>query len=159
MTMKITSFREVDIATGVIFVVVGVYILLLSLRLEFYAGGVPGPGFFPSLLAIAFAVSGALLTVTRLRTSREEAGDFEIPSRSQARRSLGLWMLVLVAILLIEVIGFVVAMFLLVAAILLGIERRRGVGTIATIVLTPLLAYLLFGQLLKVPLPTGLFGS
>jgi hypothetical protein len=50
-------------------------------------------------------------------------------------------------------------MFLLVAVLLLVIERRWSVGTIVTIVLTPVLAYLLFGTLLQVRLPTGLFGD
>jgi putative tricarboxylic transport membrane protein len=153
------SNREVDIVTGAIFAVLGVYILYLSLRLEFYSEGVPGPGFFPSVLAIALIVSGALLIVTRLRTSREEAGHFDAPSRSQTRRSLGLWGIILVTTLLIEVVGFVVAMLLMVAAILLGLEGRRGISTIVTVVVTPLLAYLLFGWLLQVPLPTGVFGS
>jgi hypothetical protein len=50
-------------------------------------------------------------------------------------------------------------MFLLVAVLLLVIERRRSIGAIVTIVVTPLLAYLLFGALLQVRLPTGLFGD
>jgi putative tricarboxylic transport membrane protein len=157
--MKVRSFREIDIVTGTILAVAGAYILFVSLRLEFYADGVPGPGFFPSMLAIALIVSGVLLIVTRLRMTREQAGPFELPTRSQARRSLGLWVAVLVATLLIEVVGFVVAMLLLVAVTLLGIEGRRGIPTILTIILTPLLAYLLFAQLLQVPLPSGLFGS
>jgi putative tricarboxylic transport membrane protein len=134
-------------------------VLIVSLRLEFYAAGVPGPGFFPSLLGIALMISGLFLAFMRLRTSREKAGEFELPDRAQATRSLGLWGVVLLATLLIEVVGFVVAMFFLVAAVLLGIERRKGLTTAITIIATPLLAYLLFGWLLQVPLPTGLFGS
>jgi hypothetical protein len=50
-------------------------------------------------------------------------------------------------------------MVVLVAILLLGIERRRGPMTLLTIVVTPLLAYLLFGVLLQVPLPSGIFGD
>lgn len=152
------SKRKVDIIAGTIVTVVGVYVLIQSLQLDLYVEGVPGPGFFPTLLAVALTLGGALLVATRLAT-QQVADDFEIPTRGQARRSLGLWAAILVATFLIGLIGFLAAMFLLVAAILLGIEGRRGLGAVATIVATPVLAYLLFGSLLQVPLPTGLLGS
>ncbi|MGH2735411.1 MAG: tripartite tricarboxylate transporter TctB family protein [Actinomycetota bacterium] len=151
--------REVDIVAGVIFVALGGFVLMQSLQLDFYIEGVPGPGFFPALLAIAMSVSGALLVVTRSRAGGEAAEEFKLPSRWQAKRSLGLWIAVLASSLLVGVVGFLAAMFLLVAVILLVIEGRRGIVTIVTIVATPLLAYLLFASLLQVPLPAGVFGS
>jgi putative tricarboxylic transport membrane protein len=157
--VDVRSLREVDIGAGALFAVFGLYVLVLSLRLDFYDDGVPGPGFFPAVLAIALVLCGILLILLRWRGSREDAGRFDLPSRSQAKRSLGLWVLVLAAALLIEVVGFVVSMFLLVAAILFGIEGRRDIPTIITVIATPLLAYLLFGWLLQVRLPTGVFGS
>ena len=54
--------------------------------------------------------------------------------------------------------GFPLAMGLTVAAILFGIEGRRGLGAVLTTILIPLLTWLLFGVLLQVPLPTGPFG-
>jgi putative tricarboxylic transport membrane protein len=151
--------RKVDIAAGVIVIACGVFVLTQSLPLNFYAEGVPGPGFFPTLLAIAMAVTGGLLLFTRLRRPEAALGDFALPSRTQGGRSLGMWIAILVAVLAVDVVGFLVAMVLLVAALMLGIERRHGPAAIATIVLTPVLAYLLFAVLLQVPLPTGLFGD
>ena len=151
--------RKVDLVAGVIFIACGVFVLTESLPLNFYDEGVPGPGFFPSLLAIALAVTGGLLLFTRLRRPEAALGEFALPSRTQGQRSLGLWIAILVAVLAVGVAGFLVAMVLLVAVLMLGIERRRSPSAIATIVLTPLLAYLLFAQLLQVPLPTGLFGD
>jgi putative tricarboxylic transport membrane protein len=144
---------------GTIFTVAGVFVLTRSLRLNFYEEGVPGPGFFPSVLAIALTVTGVLLVLTRLGRPERAFGDFTLPSRTHARRSLGLWVAILVAALLVDVVGFLVAMVFLVAVALIGIERRRGLAAIATIVLAPVLAYLLFAQLLQVSLPAGLFGD
>jgi putative tricarboxylic transport membrane protein len=157
--VNVRSLREIDIGAGAIFAIFGLYVFALSLRLDFYNDGVPGPGFFPAVLAIALIVCGVLLIALRLRGTKQDAGRFDLPSRSQARRSLGLWVLVLAATLLINVVGFVISMFLLVAAILLGIEGRRDISTIITVIATPLLAYLLFGWLLQVQLPAGVFGS
>jgi putative tricarboxylic transport membrane protein len=151
--------RRVDIVAGAIFIAFGVFVLTQSLPLNFYAEGVPGPGFFPTLLAIAMAVAGGLLLFTRLRRPEAALGDFALPSRTQAGRSLGLWIAILAAVLLVDVVGFLVAMVFLVAVLLIGLERRHGVAAIATIVLAPSLAYLLFARLLQVPLPPGLFGD
>lgn len=151
--------RKVDVSAGAILIACGVFVLTQSLPLNFYSEGVPGPGFFPTLLAIAMAVAGGLLLFTRLRRPEAALGEFELPSRTQAGRSLGLWIAILVAVLAVDVVGFLAAMVLLVAVLMLGIERARSVPAIATIVLTPLLAYLLFAQLLQVPLPAGLFGD
>jgi putative tricarboxylic transport membrane protein len=151
--------QRIDIFAGVILIFFSVVVLRASLALDFYAEGVPGPGFFPSLLAIALAFTGGLLFFTRLRKREAAVGDFRAPSSDQAQRSLGLWIAILVAALLVGLVGFLVAMLVLVAVVLIGIERRRGLSTIATIVLTPALAYLLFAELLQVPLPAGLFGD
>jgi putative tricarboxylic transport membrane protein len=153
------TFREVDIAVGTILALVGVWILLQSLQLDFYVERVPGPGFFPTVLGILLVLVSGALVVTRLRGNRERFPAFSLPTRGQSRRSLGLWLAILAATFLVGIVGFLPAMLSLVGVIMLGIEGRRGVTTIVTIVLTPLLAYLLFGQLLQVRLPTGLWGS
>ena len=151
--------RIVDILSGAAFIALSLAVLPESLGLQFYSEGVPGPGFFPTLLAITIAGSGALLVATRVGKREGDFPEFERPSRSQAQRSLGVWVALVVATLLINIVGFAAAMVVLVAILLLGIERRRGPMTLITIVVTPLLAYLLFGVLLQVPLPSGIFGD
>jgi putative tricarboxylic transport membrane protein len=151
--------RTVNIVAGAFFIALSVFAVLEGRGLQFYAEGVPGPGFFPTVLAIVLAFSGALLIVLSVVKPAEAFPEFERPSRSQAQRSLGVWVALLGAAIALNILGFFIAMFLFVAVLLLVIERRGGVGTIVTIVLTPLLAYLLFGTLLQVRLPTGLFGG
>lgn len=154
-----TTFREADAVLGVIVAVIGVIVLVQSLQMSFYSEGVPGPGFFPALLSGALIVLGVACTVTRLLGAHDTADRFELPSQGQARRSLSLWGAVLVATLFIEALGFPLAMLLLVAVILLVIEGRRGLGSVVTIIAIPVLAWLLFAELLQVPLPAGPFGS
>jgi len=153
------TLREADAFSGAIIAVFGVFVLLQSLQLSFYIEGIPGPGFFPALVAIALIVLGVWLIVTRLRTARDTADGFELPSRQQATRSLTLWGTVLAAALLVGPLGFPLAMLLLVGTILFVLEGRRGLGAILTTILIPILSWLLFAELLQVPLPVGPFGS
>lgn len=150
--------QKVDIGIGVVIAAFGAYALLRALELSFYEEGVPGPGFFPAVLALLLILGGLGLCVTRLMAPDEESKDFDLPSTEEARRSLGLWVALLLAILLVNVIGFLLAMIVLVAVLLLGIDRRRGIATFITIILVPVLVYLLFATLLKVPLPAGFGG-
>jgi putative tricarboxylic transport membrane protein len=157
--VKKLTVRKVDMGVGAAIALIGAYSLTQALQLSFYEEGVPGPGFFPSLLGMLLIAGGLSLFVMRLKKSDAASEEFDLPSRLQARRSLGVWVALLAAVSLVNVIGFVLAMVVLVAGVLLGIERRRNVAAVATIVLIPLLAYLLFAALLQVPLPTGLFGG
>jgi putative tricarboxylic transport membrane protein len=157
--MSKLTLRKVDIMSGAAVTVFGAFFLIESLQLDYFTEGVPGPGFFPSLLGLVVITTGILLIVTRLVKPERSFGEFNAPSRPQLNRSIGIWITLLVATLMVELIGFVLAMILLVAAILIVIERRRGITALATIILIPLLAYLLFAGLLKVPLPTGIFGG
>lgn len=154
-----TTLRETDVFLGAILAVFGVFVLVQSLQMSFFIGNAPGPGFFPVLLAIALIVLGGCLVVTRLRAPGDTVDDdFELPTRQQAKRSLSLWVAVLAAALLVGPLGFLLTMFLLVAVILFVIEGRRGLGSVLTTITVPVLAWLLFGELLQVRLPAGPFG-
>lgn len=178
--MRTPTPREVDVLSGSLLVVLGIFVTIQGLGLGFYRGDVPGPGFFPTVLAVLLAVAGLTLVLTRLRAGKaaeEEAAEAqtgegdtgdgdtaegdtsETPgARRPYARPLALWGVVFVASLLVGVIGFPIAMLGLTAVVLFVIERRRGIGAIATTLAIPLLTWLLFAGLLQVQLPTGLFG-
>jgi putative tricarboxylic transport membrane protein len=149
--------RKVDIGVGIVCVVAGLFMLFQSLKLDFTIEDTPGPGFFPSLLAVGLALVGAALAVTSAMSSTG-AGFLEVPERSKVQRSLGLWILLLASVLLVTVVGFTIAMLVLVAALIFGLEGKRNLAGVATIIIIPLSVYLLFGLLLQVRFPTGVFG-
>ena len=154
-----TTLRETDVFTGAVIALFGVFMLFQSLQLSFYIEEIPGPGFFPALLAITLIALGAWMVVTRLRVARDTADGFRLPSRQEARRALSLWGVVMAAALLVGPLGFPLAMLLLVGVVLFVIEGRRGLGAVLTTITIPLLSWLLFAELLQVPLPAGPFGS
>ena len=156
--MKRYSLHQIDMGLGAIFVALALFVLIQSLQLDFYVESVPGPGFFPTLLAVALAIAGSILTVTSFIGRKDSQEEFETPTRAQVQRSLSVWLAVLVSVLLVPVLGFILSMLLLSASLILGLERKRHVSGIAAVILIPLLAYLLFVALLGVEFPTGVFG-
>jgi putative tricarboxylic transport membrane protein len=156
--MKRYSLHQIDMGLGAIFVALALFVLIQSLQLDFYVESVPGPGFFPTLLAVALAISGLILTVTSFVAGKKSKEEFDAPTRAQVKRSLSVWIAVLLAVLLVPVLGFILSMLILAAALILGLERKRHLSGIAAVILIPLLAYLLFVALLGVEFPTGVFG-
>lgn len=166
--MRTPTLREADVLSGALLTALGLFVTFQALGLGFYDADVPGPGFFPTVLAVLLTVTGLILVVTRLRAPAErpaeERPSEESPAEEGARaerpyvRPLALWAVIFVASLLVGLIGFPIAMLGLTAAVLFGIERRRGIGAVVTTLAIPLLAWLLFAVLLQVPLPTGPFG-
>ena len=150
--------KTADVIVGAITVALAAYVLFGSRDLDFYADGVPGPGFFPIVVAIALLISGSLLIVSRLfNIAVPEEEDRE---REQiVPRSLLVWLALIMSAVLIPIIGFVATMVLLVAALLIGVEHRRSIGAVVAVVLIPGLAYWLFAGVLGVLLPSGLWGD
>jgi putative tricarboxylic transport membrane protein len=157
--MKRTTAQKTDAGLGAIVVALGIFVLLQSLQLDFYLEGVPGPGFFPMLVAGALAITGGLLCLSGFFGNKDTSEDFDPPSRSQAKRSLGIWIVLVASVLLVPVVGFVVAMFALVGLLIFGLEGKRDLKGLLAVIAIPLLVYLLFVMLLQVELPTGMFGD
>ena len=150
--------KTADVIVGAVTVALAAYVVFGSRDLDFYADGVPGPGFFPIVVGIALLISGSLLIVSRLfniAVPEEEGREREriLP------RPLLVWLALIMSAVLIPIIGFVATMVLLVAALLIGVERRRSIGAVVAVVLIPGLAYWLFAGVLGVLLPTGLWGD
>lgn len=156
--MKRTKAQRIDVGLGAIVLALGLFVLLQGQELDFYLGGIPGPGFFPSLLAGALAITGTLLCLSGLFGSKDTSEDFDPPTRAQAKRSLAVWVALLAAVLLVSVAGFLLAMLALVAVLVFGLEGKRNLRGLAAVILIPVAAHLLFAELLLVDLPTGVFG-
>ncbi|MGH2778361.1 MAG: tripartite tricarboxylate transporter TctB family protein [Actinomycetota bacterium] len=156
--MKRTKAQQIDVGVGAIVVALGIFVLLQSQELDFYLEGIPGPGFFPSLLAGALAVAGGLLCLAGFIGSKDTSEDLELATRAQAKRSLGVWVALLGSVLLVSVAGFLIAMLVLVGVLIFGLEGKRNLRGLAAVILIPLSAHLLFAELLQVQLPTGVFG-
>jgi hypothetical protein len=157
--MKRFNTHQVDVGIGAIVFAIALFVFVQSLQLDFYIEGIPGPGFFPTLLAIALGLSGVILAAVSFVRAKSSSEPFEAPTGNQVKRSLGVWLAVLGSVLLVPIAGFVLAMLALAAVLILGLEGQRTIKGVAGVVIIPVGAYLLFSGLLGVPLPAGVFGN
>jgi putative tricarboxylic transport membrane protein len=161
--------QRADVVAGTAVAALGAFALVTALNLAFLSdSGVPGPGFFPTLLSGLLVVLGILLAVISLRkrTAAAEApvdhedSAIEVEERSPRDRIMragAVWICFAVAVPVLTVLGFVPAMAILIAVLLFGVERRLNWRSIVLAVVVPVGVYELFVHLLSIPLPTGLF--
>ena len=154
-----------DLVLGGLLLLIGVGLYLAAAQLQAGSATDPlGPRGFPSLLSLGFVGSGVgLLVKTGLAARRpggyvEEVDDDEEQSPITVSRlllaSLGIIVYVLVAL---PVLGFLLGTIIFVAVMIAvqgGAARR---SFIAMSLGFPIAVYLLFGVLLDVPLPIGMF--
>jgi Tripartite tricarboxylate transporter TctB family len=144
---------------GVVAAGFGVVALLDASDLDMFGDkGIPGPGFAPVSLAIAVIALGLLLVVVSvirgIRHGLGPAGQMAGVGR-QLLRAGSVWIGFLVSIPLMPLIGFVPVTVLLIAYLVLVVERIRNLNAIVVIVAVPVVAYALFVFVLGVELPTS----
>lgn len=123
---------------------------LMTLHIVSY--GQPGSGLFPFLLGLGLAAF-ALVVLLQNQGADEEKVPF---------RQGGAWLRPLLAVvalvaygLMLEWLGYLVAIFVFVVFWLLVVERKGVVAGLVGGVLSSLAIHVVFGVLLKVPLPGG----
>jgi putative tricarboxylic transport membrane protein len=154
--------QRADVVAGTAVAALGAFALVTALNLAFLSdSGVPGPGFFPTLLSSLLIVLGVVLGVTSLRKRpvAEPAAGGEPEDEPSARTSIlragTVWVCFLVAVPILTFLGFVPAMAILIALLLFGVERRLNWKSLVVAVVVPVGVYELFVHLLSIPLPTG----
>lgn len=153
--------RVVHCITGGIVTLIGVVTLVQAVTgLAFFgANGEPGPAFFPSLLSGTLICLGLALALGYVvRPNTWLAREHLTYSGAPLRRAGGVWLALAVAVGLMTTLGFLLTSTLLVAVLVLGLERLRGFRTTATLLALPVGIYVLFSVLLNVRLPIGVFG-
>lgn len=151
--------RRVDIVGGLIFVALGIGIILQSLPLGYWGHMGPGPGFVPLWSGVAIALAGLLLSIQSFRSKKTERDG---KSSGKVAGIPGIVLVVasltVLAILAMNILGFVPSMFLLLA-VLIGLSRRhRFTVTVGVAAGVTAVFFLVFEWGLQVPLPKGMFG-
>jgi putative tricarboxylic transport membrane protein len=118
----------------------------------------PGPGFFPFWLGMIGTVLAVILLI-QVRLDRVDLGTEALAfDRAGMRNAMLVLVGLIVAAALLEVVGFRVSMLLLIPylLVLLGVRNWVAIGICA--VAGSFGVYYVFFDVLKVPLPEGVFG-
>lgn len=152
--------HRVDFYTGLVTAAVGVAATVDASDLAMFGDhGVPGPGFFPKILAGLLIALGLLLAAIGVREKPPAPDLDEVDGAESGRRSMLRPVAVLVVFgaiaPMVAIIGYIPAMVLLVLVVLYGIERRRDFRSLLAAVLIPVATYVLFAHVFAIPLPSG----
>jgi putative tricarboxylic transport membrane protein len=118
----------------------------------------PGPGFFPFWLSVLGAVLAVFL-LAQLHLNRVDLGtEALVFDRAGVRNAVLVLVGLIVATALLDVVGFRFSMLLLIPYLLLVLGVRNWVTVVICGVAGSFGVYYVFFDLLKVPLPAGIFG-
>ncbi len=135
------------------FLVLSAFVVWGSWNLEYYTNLGPGPGFFPLWLGVALgAVSLVWLIQVSGRTGRPKNAAF-LPQRGGIVRILSVLAALVAIAVLMNVLGFQLAMFLFLVFLLLVLGRQALWLTLIVALLGSVGLYRVFGSYLDVHLP------
>ena len=144
--------RRVDLGLGIVFVALGIFAILAVRDLPFFEAKRPGPAMFPIVVGILFIVFGGLLAV--LQFVRPSTGDG--PEWDRVSRVVVVVGLLIAAVVLMPIIGFILVSILLLSGILFGVERKFTLTSVIVVFGLPILFWLAFVELMGLRLPPGI---
>ena len=143
-----------DFIAATFWLVAGV---LLSIWAATYSLGSlyhPGPGFVPLILGVLLIFFSLILLGKSKKSDTDTSAPFEGSSGRWKKVAYTVLILILAA-LVVERIGYLFTIFLLVALLMRGVEPQSWRATLLTALISTLGIYLVFDLLLKQPLPHG----
>lgn len=178
MTLLLRVTRAGEVSAYVLLTLVGLAAAIVGSRYGIVVdNGRVGPGLVPTVSGGLLCLLGIALTLRAVREDARGDGarlpddgtggegtaaeDVDLSGRTSAQRVRQLWIvfgLLLVAILAVNLLGFLVSFGLLVLVISVWLERRGVVASLAVAVGACALIYVVFELFLRVPLPPGLIG-
>jgi putative tricarboxylic transport membrane protein len=118
----------------------------------------PGPGFFPFWLGVLGAALAVVLLIQLHLGRVDMAGEVLVFDRAGTRSVAVVLVGLIAATALLDVVGFCLAMLLLITFVLVVLGARNRVAIAICAGAGSFGVYHVFFDLLKVPLPVGVFG-
>jgi len=155
--MRMTRLWDALIGAG--FALAGAAVFLTTLGFPRQDDGAPGPALFPRVLAVLMIVFGASLTVSRLAGRGAAAAGESAAGPAVARQGTVNALLVFAAIVFFMVASAPLGFLITGGLILAGLMWRLGAPLVQAVPVSvgvTLFIYVIFGKILRVPLPLGL---
>lgn len=142
-----------DHVAGGFFVAFGVAVIALSGDLPFGQMSMPGAGFLPRIVAVFIIILGASLFLRA-----HESPAFVSIAWDDRRHALQVVAVIAAAVALYVPLGFVLTMVLMMAALMVIIERNTILRAAGYSIGVAILTYVVFVHALRSPLPIGILG-
>jgi hypothetical protein len=146
--------RPIEAIPGLFMLVVAAALIFGTAGLSFWDGPTPGARFFPALLAAVGTIVALALLWAQARGIETVETDF--PARPGALRVAGTALALAALAAGAPLVGFVPALALFVAVVLLGVLRQGPLPSLATAAIVAGFVHVVFVRWLAVPLPAPL---
>lgn len=151
------TIHRYNLLAGLVLAALGAFILQQSVQWEFLGRNGPGVGFFPLLYGGLILVLSLVLAVKSLRAGRRAGSQAAEQPAGKVLAAVSVWLAFAVTVALMKFIGFYVALGLLVMFMTRFIFSRSPRFALLSGVLVPLTFFVVFGLLLRVQLPVGIW--
>lgn len=151
------TIHRYNLLAGLLLTALGAFILQQSLQWEFLGRNGPGVGFFPLVYGSLIVVLSLVLVIKSLRAARSAGSQAPGQAAGKVLAAVSVWVAFAVTVALMKFIGFYVALGLLVMFMTRFIFSRSPRFALLSGLLMPLSFFVVFGLLLKVQLPVGLW--
>jgi len=142
-----------DHVAGGFFVATGILVFLFSGDLPIGSMAMPGAGMMPKLILALMIVFGVALVA-----QAHKSPPLATIAWDDLAHALCVFAAAVAATALYDVLGFRITMALMLSGLVIAVERRHIVRGLLFGIGVAICADVLFGYLLKSPLPRGLFG-
>ena len=151
------TLHRYNLIAGLLLAALGAFILQQSVQWEFLGRNGPGVGFFPLVYGSLIVLLSLVLVIKSLRAGRRAGSQAPEQPAGKVFAAVSVWVAFAVTVALMKFIGFYVALGLLVMFMTRFIFSRSPRFALLSGVLVPLTFFVVFGLLLKVQLPVGIW--
>ena len=151
--------KKAEMITGVVLLVLSGLVIWEASQMPPSATFGPGSGFLPFWLGVLLAVLATILFVSAWRRQATEKDSEPVFPEKQALFAITSVLVGLAGyILLIEVLGYLVDTFLFIVFLMKAVEREKWPLTLMVAVGTTAVLFITFQFLLRITLPSNIFG-
>jgi putative tricarboxylic transport membrane protein len=151
--------KKADLITGVVLLVLSGLAIWGASQMPPSATFGPGAGFLPFWLGVLLAVLATILFVSAWRRQATEKDSKPVFPGKQALFTITSTLVGLAGyILLIEVLGYLLDTFLFIVFLMKAVEHEKWPLTLMVAAGTTVVLFLTFQILLKITLPSNMFG-
>jgi putative tricarboxylic transport membrane protein len=152
--------RKADIVVAALFLLVGIVVVVDSVKLGFMWGRTgPETGFFPFYLGAGMIMGSLIVLVNAVNQFRKQGAGKRLMPKGALKPILWVIVPAAVMVMLTELVGLHIAAALYLGFYMRAVGKIGWATTLLISIIAPLSLYVTFDKLFLVPLPQGLWGG